>query len=232
MSNDKNIHYLLIHGAGGTKSKWRNLVPHLPEGQVTAIDLPGRGTSEAPLPTTIQEHAQLISEQVTEPTIVIGHSMGGLIGIELAALNENVKGLVFVSSFYELPVHPKILAEFDAGTFPDSIFYASYTSNIAKDLLQVEEQEKEEANMEVVSTDFHACNEYKAGKESLATLDIPILSVYGEDDRLLPPKSGEKLTEVNKNIEVHEIEGERHYIMLESPELVSKLIESFVQNNV
>lgn len=227
MTKNKAIHYLFIHGAGCTKSKWRELTPYFEDESVNVIDLPGRGTSEQPLPNTIEEHAQLISEQITSDTIVIGHSMGGLIGIELAAINQHIKGLVLLASFYELPVHPSILNDFAAGTFPDSIFYASYSKHIDEDLLAIEQREKEEANMNVVSTDFNACNEYTTGKETLASLNIPILALYGTGDRLLPPGSGEKLIDTNNHVEVHAIDDEKHYLMLENPSLVSKHIKQF-----
>jgi len=190
MTKQNDINFLFIHGAGGTRSKWRNLIPFFKNDHVETIDLPGRNTNKEPLADSIQANAESISQQVNKDTIVIGHSMGGLVGIELASINRHVKGLVLVSSFYELPVHPKVLENFDQGTFPDSIFYASYNKDIDEEILKIEEKEKDEADMNVVSTDFHACNNYKSGKDTLANLAIPILSIYGKEDRLLPSQSG------------------------------------------
>lgn len=229
---EKKIQYLFIHGAGCTKSKWRTLLPYFPENQVNVIDLPGRGSSEEDLVTTIEAHAEILSKQLEEETIVVGHSMGGLIGLELAARNEKVKGLVLLASFYELPVHPKLLESFDQGVFPDSIFYASYTKGIPPSLLETEKREKETADMQVVRTDFHACHQYRRGQDRLGQLRIPILALYGSDDRLLPKQLAEQLRAVNEGVEVHEIADQRHYLMLERPKEVSERILQFERDSV
>lgn len=232
MTSQSKVNFLFIHGAGGTANKWRTLTPLFEDNKVVTVDLPGRGTNDEPLATSIRENAEAISKQITSDTIVVGHSMGGLIGIELAAMNEHVKGLALVSSFYELPVHPKMLASFEAGEFPDALFFASYNKDIDEALLEVEKREKDEADMTVVSTDFTACSNYQGGKETLANLTIPVIAIYGEDDRLLPPEAGAKLKAVNEAIDVHAIAGEKHYIMLENPQLVSELLHQFNEEKI
>lgn len=232
MTSESKVNFLFIHGAGGTSNKWRTLIPYFDNSEYLTVDLPGRGANNEPLATSIRANAEAISKQITSDTIVVGHSMGGLIGIELAAMNDHVKGLALVSSFYELPVHPSMLASFEAGEFPDALFYASYNKDIDEGLLEIEKREKDEADMTVVSTDFNACNSYKDGKETLANLSVPVIAIYGEDDRLLPPEAGAKLKAVNEAIDVHAIAGEKHYIMLENPQLVSELLHQFNEEKV
>ena len=73
-------------------------------------------------------------------TIVVGHSMGGLIALELAGISDKVKGVVLVNSSYKLPVHPKIIQTLAEGTFPENLFRASYAKAANSELLEKRER--------------------------------------------------------------------------------------------
>lgn len=219
---------LFIHGAGGTNSKWRKVEPYFSDHTIESVNLPGRN-NESNAANTIEEQAEQINSLITKDTIVVGHSMGGLVGLELAKQNENVKGLVLAASFYELPVHPKMLASFDEGEFPSSLFYASYTKHADEELLSQEKREKEIVPIRTVQKDFHACNAYKGGAETLSNLQIPVLAIYGNADRLLPPKVDESLKNVNDNIQLIEMDGGSHYLILEEPEQFSNHVKKFIK---
>lgn len=220
---------LFIHGAGGTKSKWRNTEGLMKDYSCEFIDLPGHGKSEYNIISSIQDFACFINSTINEDTIVVGHSMGGLIAIELAARNRQVKGVILAASFYELPVHSSILEQLEEGEFPNSLFYASYSKAACKDLLEKEQLELKKVPSEIALADFKACNEYTEGKELFAQLSIPIMAVIGNEDRLLPSKAIEKLREVKKDIHIYEIPGAGHYVMLEKPKDFVSAIQAFVE---
>lgn len=222
-----NLPFLFIHGAGGTRNKWRTLTSL--ENESTCIDLPGHGTSEAEQCETVEDYAKQLSPEVTRDCIVVGHSMGGLISLELAALNPNVKGIVLAASSYQLPVHPKIIATLAEGTFPDNLFHASYAKDVSPDLFNEEKQELLTSPTEVARKDFIACDRYKAGKETLKQLQIPILAVLGNEDRLIPPNTAEVLSQLNPSVNIATIEGAGHYIALEKPEDFIREIIQFQQ---
>jgi pimeloyl-ACP methyl ester carboxylesterase len=83
---------VLLHGHGGRWQYWLETVPALAEHhRVIAVDLPGFGGSELlpkparsmdDLAATIDEFAELLALGVID---VVGHSMGTLCGIEIAA---------------------------------------------------------------------------------------------------------------------------------------------------
>lgn len=82
--------YVLIHGIGMGRSVFTDLGRHLGDGEVVAFDLPGYG--EAPEPRrvlTIERTADLVAAylraRVRTPAVVIGHSMGAQIALEVAA---------------------------------------------------------------------------------------------------------------------------------------------------
>ncbi|QSO53970.1 alpha/beta fold hydrolase [Alicyclobacillus curvatus] len=221
-----NLEFLFIHGAGGTRSKWREVQPGLTGVRAQYIDLPGHGANSGSPLEFIEAYAAALSDTIQDDTIVVGHSMGGLIGIELTLRNPHVKGLVLVASHYALPVHDKILSQLAAGSFPDSLFYASYKKGVDPQLLEQERAETALVPVETTFLDFQACNSYVHGREAISRLTVPILAVYGADDRLLPQTAKDDITQACHTALVTSVADAGHYVMLERPrEVVSALLK-------
>jgi pimeloyl-ACP methyl ester carboxylesterase len=95
---------MLVHGLGGAASNWGELAPELAQrARVLLPELPGHGGS-GPLAATpslapiADRLALLIEREGLGPTVVVGHSLGGLVSVSLAARRpEAVRGLVLVS---------------------------------------------------------------------------------------------------------------------------------------
>jgi len=80
---------LLLHGLGATGDVWRGWPPVLQRrwpGRWLAPDLPGHGGSPAQAHYTFEAVADAVAAILPRdaPTVVIGHSMGGVIGLLLA----------------------------------------------------------------------------------------------------------------------------------------------------
>ncbi|MCP3144132.1 alpha/beta fold hydrolase [Pyxidicoccus xibeiensis] len=86
---------VLLHGRGGAASTWFVYLTALARGhRVLAVDLPGFGMSSAPegKVTTAEDGVRFFTEPVEAlleqlapgPVSVVGHSLGGLVGLELA----------------------------------------------------------------------------------------------------------------------------------------------------
>ena len=81
---------LLLHGAGASAHSWAPLVPHLADRhRVIALDLPGHGWTRSPrgrarLGDVAADIAALCAQEGWEPQLVIGHSAGGAVSLELA----------------------------------------------------------------------------------------------------------------------------------------------------
>jgi 4,5:9,10-diseco-3-hydroxy-5,9,17-trioxoandrosta-1(10),2-diene-4-oate hydrolase len=96
---------VLIHGLTGS---WQNWLEQLPvfarDHRVIAIDLPGFGASPMPsekisIPGYARHVRALLGELGVERAVVVGNSMGGFIGVELAIqFPELVDRLVLVSA--------------------------------------------------------------------------------------------------------------------------------------
>ena len=79
---------LLWHGAGGDCTNWETLVPHLAGFHVVAQDLPVHGRSPLKMFTTgdALTDADAVVDKLDEgPPIIVGHSLGGYLGLRYAA---------------------------------------------------------------------------------------------------------------------------------------------------
>ncbi|HEX2032025.1 MAG TPA: alpha/beta hydrolase [Actinomycetota bacterium] len=108
--------FVLLHGLGGSHLNWMRLGPLLGErGRVLAPDLAGFGrTPPAGRRTTVGANARLVSRLLDSwaggPAILVGNSMGGLIGLLAAAARpEQVAGLVLLDP--AIPVAPGVPRE-------------------------------------------------------------------------------------------------------------------------
>ena len=99
------VRIVLVHGLGGSYLNWMRVAPQLTRyGRVLAPDLPGFGrTAAAGHPTTVGGYAdfldRVIDQTCTEPIVLVGNSMGGLVALaEAARYPERVAGLVLVDT--------------------------------------------------------------------------------------------------------------------------------------
>jgi lipase len=81
---------LAIHGLTGHGQRWQTLANgHLPDVAVSAPDLLGHGRSSWAAPWTIDANASalagLLDADAAGPVVVVGHSFGGAVALQLAA---------------------------------------------------------------------------------------------------------------------------------------------------
>lgn len=96
---------VLLHGMASSWQWWLENIPELARHhRVIAIDLPGCGHSEPlPAPAEMSAYARTVLELLTEldidSAVVTGHSMGGLIAIEMASTDvSRVRRLILVDA--------------------------------------------------------------------------------------------------------------------------------------
>jgi pimeloyl-ACP methyl ester carboxylesterase len=94
---------MLIHGQGGCWQWWLRVIPTLARtSRVIAVDLAGFGASEVAVGDAFYAQSAIVRsllDQLGESTAtVVGHSMGGLVALAVAADHPNrVSGLVLVN---------------------------------------------------------------------------------------------------------------------------------------
>lgn len=95
---------VLIHGVGLRADAWDKQINALSnEFTVMAIDMPGHGASVlARDVTTLADYSNAIVAALPEPALVVGHSMGAMIALDLAVrFPDRVRGVVALNAIYE-----------------------------------------------------------------------------------------------------------------------------------
>jgi lipase len=95
------VRMLALHGLTGHGQRWQQLGDQLPEITIAAPDLLGHGRSSWSAPWTIDANvaalASLLDEVAEEPVLIVGHSFGGGLAMNLAAARPDlVAGLLLL----------------------------------------------------------------------------------------------------------------------------------------
>ena len=86
---DQPAQILAVHGLTGHGMRWKTLATrHLPDYTIVAPDLLGHGRSSWEAPWTLDANvaalADLLAREATRPVVVVGHSFGGAVALNLA----------------------------------------------------------------------------------------------------------------------------------------------------
>jgi pimeloyl-ACP methyl ester carboxylesterase len=246
---------LFIHGLGGVWQNWLlNIPAFMGAHRVVAPDLPGFGASEMPAgKISIQGYARLIDALCTElgleHPIVVGNSMGGFIGAELAiAFSARVQRLVLISaaglSIEHIKRQPvlavgRLLAVGATVTGVRSL-PAVRRPRLRRAALQIVVRYPEKLSVPLASelvtgagTDgfvggLDAVFGYRF-RDRLPEIEVPTLIVWGRNDILIPVGDAaeyERLIGANAHAVIFEDTG--HLSMLERPSRFNRLLTDFI----
>ncbi len=134
---------VLVHGLGSRPAHWLPMARDLArDHHVVLVDLPGHGLSDLPTPLTLTAAASMLDRALSElgdtPVILVGHSVGGLVCAEEAALApQRVRGLVLIETALRPQFTPADRAALEAALAADyqGTLRATYES-FGRDSLQ------------------------------------------------------------------------------------------------
>lgn len=95
---------VLLHGVGLRSEAWNRQIDALAEAyQVTAFDMPGHGESAVRSEMNrVSDFADAVLAAIDGPALVVGHSMGAMIALDLAVrVPEQVRGVVALNAVFE-----------------------------------------------------------------------------------------------------------------------------------
>lgn len=218
---------VLLHGYGVSGYLWQRALPYLTQRrQVFVVDLPGHGHSKLTSPWQLREVAPLLTTWLRQanfpPIALVGHSMGGAIAIHLTAhAPELVERLVLVDAA-GLPLQatfPVLAARSVRSMFQPG--NGGYPWPLVRDILrQPRLRLLWQAAQQMMSSDFRI---------ELATITIPTLILWGEQDLLLPPALGQALSMALPHATFLTLPNCGHRPPLAQPELFSRLVLEFLQ---
>lgn len=250
---------VFVHGLSGSWQNWLEQLPVLArEHRVLAVDLPGFGYSPMPREEiSIAGYARLLDELLSQLEIaaaaVVGNSMGGFIGAELAiAFPRRVERLVLVSAA-GLSTHnePRTVRAMPAILRLQRIIAASAATVASRSEAVARRRRLREATLNLVvrhpdrlPAALAAEQLRGAGKpgfipalEALIRFDVrerlpeiacPTLIVWGEDDRLITVDDADVFEQLIPDSRKVIFEDTGHMAMLERPEAFNELLSEFL----
>jgi len=250
---------VFLHGLSGCWQNWLQTIPEFArDHRVIVLDFPGFGQSEMPAePISIPGYARMLDELLAALSIgsatIIGNSMGGFVGIDLAIrLPERVDRLVLVAGAGLSMEH--MLNERNQGLRPrvenflffglgrlaahSDIVVRSPTLRRALLRLVVAHPEKLPGRLMLEQVNgagkpgFHGALDAMVGypiRDRLGEIDSPTLIVWGEEDRLVPLRDAAEFEWLIRRARKVVYEDTGHMVMLERPERFNADLRAFLE---
>jgi pimeloyl-ACP methyl ester carboxylesterase len=249
---------LFLHGWSANWQSWLLTIPaFMDTHRCIALDLPGFGHSDMPAePVSIHGYARtvdaLCSELGVERVVVVGNSMGGFVGAELAlAFPTRVERLVLVSaaglSIEDAPREPlRTTAKLFAASHPYASYFTSFfvsRPRLRRATMQfvVRYPEKLSAPLayELVLASgkpgFLPALDALLGhsyRDRLAQIEIPVLIVWGRNDMLVPAGDARRYAElIGANARRVIFDDTGHAPMIERPSRFNALLREFLEGD-
>jgi pimeloyl-ACP methyl ester carboxylesterase len=224
-------HLLALHGWARTHRDFDALLTG--GGKVidaVALDLPGFGAS--PEPPEVWDSARYaeevapVLETLETPAVVLGHSFGGLVAVQLAAAKpELVKALVLVGV-------PRLTKTTSARRPP-----AAYRlTRTLRTLHLVSEERLDAARMKYGSEDYRraqgvmrqvlVCSLGESLEDVITRLQCPVHLVWGDDDTAAPLAGAERARDVmGADADLTVCPGAGHLVPLTAPAALRAVVE-------
>ena len=226
---------IFIHGAGGSHVLWQGQVDGL-AGKVNAvaIDLPGHGDSKGDGMGTIEDYARAVADftraiEAPKP-VPCGLSMGGAITQQLLLDHPDVcRAGILIGTGARLRVQPLILktVEDNFSGYVESFLAFAASEKTDPERLRPMAEATAQGNPQVALGDFKACDAFDV-MERLPSIEVPVLVITSEEDKLTPPKYGIFLEEKIKTASRVHIQNAGHLVPAEKPGEVNQVILDFL----
>jgi pimeloyl-ACP methyl ester carboxylesterase len=243
-----NIHYkisghgdplLLVHGWGTNAASLTKLQTHLARRfTIYSIDLPGFGLSTAPEEIWgSSEYADLIAQFINAVGIVnpilLGHSLGGKIIINLVARNlVNVKKIILISSAgVRLPRSFKLNLKIYSFKVIKFLVKLPIISNIFGSKIElyrkkIGSEDYRNAVGQMRSILVKLINEDLT--KLLSQITVPVLLLWGDQDSSTPLQAGKIMQELIVGSELKIFSGSGHFPFLDNYEKVVMELDGFL----
>lgn len=249
---------VLVHGLGGSWQTWLRNIPALAtHHRVIAVDLPGFGASHAlPAPAEMATHADVLATLLDDlglaSAAIVGHSMGGLVALQLLAARPDLVDRLVLANAGGIPLGRIRLAAIVGGfkvfhrVFArEKVIRALSTRPRLRRLLFAGFMGNPSAMagpfaLEVVPLIFApgfvgavSAASRVAGSVDAGAITRPVLLVWGTRDRILPLEQARRLhaalCDLGVDARLVALDGVGHCPMFEAPDLFNEAVLRFTR---
>lgn len=228
---------VFVHGAGDSARAWREQVAYF-GARAYALDLPGHGERADILSETagVADYARAVHTIVTielrlEHPIIVGHSLGGLIALQMGLdFGADLGGLVLLGTGARMRVAPALLEA--ARTDPEQAQRSLRQFSLSDPALAtrlLNEQSRPKPGM--LYRDLMACNSFDVMGRLEEVRNLPTLILCGAEERNAPVKYSVYLHEYIPGSTLQIIPGAGHYVQREKPEEVNRALAEWLAGN-
>ena len=237
---------VFLHGASQDRTLWALQQRYFSHHgwSVLSPDLPGHGRSDGDLLPSIERMASWVADLIEaagfEVAALVGHSMGSLIALELAATRpEKVTKIVLSGSTAAMRVHEDLQSAADDNERRAHEMVLGWSLSgqsglgghptpglwMHGHLLQTSLN----AGDDVLASDLRACHIYEPALDRAAAVQCPALVIMGAEDRMVHPKGVRQLINaLGSNTATATIKGGGHSMMVERPDAVLDVLIAFL----
>ena len=200
------------------------------------------------------------SEFINQPCLFIGNSVGSLIGLHTAVKSPEIAKGVVMLSLPELdtreqripaPILPvvKTIESVVANPFlVRLLFYIARQRSVIRRSLQIAYIDHRHVDDELIESICQPTTIRGAARTLIALTksmnrfsistsklleqaNFPMLLIWGQGDRLIPPNSARKLAQLNRHIELHLLDNIGHCPHDEVPEIFHQILEQWLESH-
>jgi pimeloyl-[acyl-carrier protein] methyl ester esterase len=236
---------VLVHGWGMNSTIWQPILPALAmKYRVTCIDLPGHGRSPD-VEWPIERAVDLMLAVAPSCATWVGWSLGGMLATVIAdQFPQRVSGLLTVASNvrftqtdqWQAAIPADMLASFAQALERDPSavlqrFVALQFLGVPVDKGVVKQIQRNlaehSASLNGLRQGFKLLGQLDL-REVFASLDVPMLALFGRLDKLVPVKAAKTIHALNAAVQITIIEQAGHAPFVSHPSQFIKQVDSFV----
>jgi pimeloyl-ACP methyl ester carboxylesterase len=231
---------LFVHGAGSNAHTFHRQVDAIGKNHsAVALDLPGHGRSAGVEGlSTVHDYADFVAAFLDalkiKSAVILGHSMGGAIAMDLALRHSaRVEALILscTAAKFNLPLdHIEGLRAITMGLAPQAFHTDGYSPKTVKENFDVVREgwmEQIKTDPRVRYTDIVASAQVDL-RDPIGKIERPTLVLAGADDKGTTPADAEFIAGKIRGAKCKIIADAGHYIPREQPAEYNAAIEQFV----
>ncbi len=250
---------ILLHGTGAATHSWREIMPLLAQDfDVIAMDLPGHGftrpnpSRRVTLPKMAESVALLLDELSARPALVIGHSAGAAVGVQLLLDRQWQVPLVGLNpALLPFPglaakLFPQLARMLFTNPFVSVIFarMARAPGQVEQFLKRSTGSRIDEAGVEYYRRLFSKPGHCDGAirmmanwrleklESQLPTVQSPVLLVHADKDTAIPAFAVNNAAGKIPDCEQEIVTGLGHLAHEEDPEQISSMIAAFAEKHL